>query len=92
MKYYKVWDERGITTGTAEEILKQVTQKDNGLDSEIRRMSVDQYADALIKNARYFLPKNVIQELSQTYPSSKYDLALNLLSSMPASNTRILPV
>ena len=93
MKRYKVWDETGIQTGTAEEILKHVTLKDDrGIASEISDMSVEQYTDALIKNASYFLPDNVIQELLQAFPSSKYDLALNLLSSMPASNTRILPV
>lgn len=87
---YTIWDERGIRAGSAEEILYSITQKKSDLDSEISRMTTDEYADALIKNASHFLPSAVVEELRAAYTDRKYDLALNLLSNMPASNTHIL--
>jgi len=87
---YKVWDERGIQKGSAEQILYRITQKKSALASEISNMTVDQYADALIDNSPYYLPQEILDELLQRSYESKYDQALTLLSYMPASSTRIL--
>jgi len=88
---YKVWDDATIRSGTAQEILQQIVSK-SAADTEIGRMNVDQYAKALIRNAPYYLPKSVLQEVSGREYHTLYDKALSLLSIMPASNARILTV
>jgi hypothetical protein len=86
---YKVWDDATIRSGTAREILQEIVNKPT-INAEISRMDVDQYAKALIKNAPYYLPKSVLQEVSGRDFQTLYDKALSLLSIMPASNARIL--
>jgi len=88
---YKVWDDETIRSGTAQEILQEIVSKPT-INTEIKRMSVDQYAKALIKEAPYYLPTIVLQELGERDYSTVYDKALSLLSVMPASNARILTV
>ncbi len=87
---YKVWDDTTIRSGTAREILQEIVNKASV--EEIKRMNVDQYAKALIKEAPYYLPTIVLQELGERNYSTVYDKALSLLSVMPASNARILTV
>ncbi len=87
---YKVWDDATIRFGTAQEILQEIVDKPT-INAELKRMSVKQYANALIKNAPYYLPKNVLEQLSEQ-DGTVYDKALSLLSVMPASNARILTV
>lgn len=84
-----MWDDSTIRTGTAKQILEQIVDKPT-INAEISGMSVDQYAQALIDNAPYYLPKRVIEELSIQPFSTVYDRALSLLSVMPASGARIL--
>ena len=89
---YKVWDDATIRSGTAQEILQEIVSKPT-LNVELKGMSVKQYANALIKNAPYYLPKSVLEQLSkQDTGMTVYDKALSLLSIMPASNARILTV
>ena len=89
---YKVWDDATIRSGTAQEILQEIVSKPT-LNVELKGMSVKQYANALIKNAPYYLPKNVLEQLSeQDIGMTVYDKALSLLNIMPASNARILTV
>lgn len=87
---YKVWDQHQMRSGTAEQILLEITKKENGMDTEVSHMTVDQYADALIGNAPYYVPKDVLDELAHIPFETKYDQALTLLGNMPASNLRIL--
>ena len=86
---YKVWDDSTIRSGTAREILQEIVSKPS-INLEIRGMTVDQYAVALIKNAPYYLPNNILQEMASRDFNTLYDKALSLLSIMPASNARIL--
>jgi hypothetical protein len=88
---YKVWDDAMIRSGTAKEILQEIVKKPT-INTEISRMSVEQYANTLIDSAPYYLPTNVLEELDTRNFSTLYDKALSLLSVMPASNARILTV
>jgi len=87
---YTVWDATQIRTGTAAQILSEIIHKDTGTNSEINGMSVDQYAQAIIHSADYYLPKQVAEVLSVRRFTSNYDKALTLLASMPASGMSIL--
>lgn len=86
---YKVLDNNQIRTGSAKEILTQIL-RDNKTVEDMKGMTADQYANALIKNAGYFLPKVAIDSLNELKFDTKYDKALKFLSTMPTSGTVIL--
>lgn len=85
---YTVSDDSTIRVGTARDILQEIINK--GGNEEISRMSIDQYADALLDNAEYYLSEDVIKILKGIRFGTKYDQALKYLSAMPASGARIL--
>ncbi len=86
---YKVLDNNALRTGSAEEILDQIL-KDNKTVEDIKNMTADEYADALLENAGYFLPKVAIDSLNALPFDTKYDKALRFLSLMPTSGTAII--
>ena len=86
---YKVLDNNAIRTGSAKEILDQIL-KDNKTIEDIKGMTADEYADALLENAGYFLSKVAIDSLNELRFDSKYDKALKFLSTMPTSGTVII--
>ncbi len=86
---YKVLDNNALRTGSAREILDQILQ-DNKIIEDIKNMTADEYADALLKNAEYFLPKAAIDSLNTLHFETKYDKALKFLSTMPTSGTTIM--
>ncbi len=87
---YTVWANGKTRTGTAGNILTFVRNAARE-DSLIHRLSVEDYADALIENATYHFPDGMVPELltSRHFPS-RFDEALEYLSLMPASGVRIL--
>lgn len=86
---YKVLDDTEVKIGTAEDILQQIIQK-NGANEEIRQMTVFQYADALINNAEFYLPKAALDSLRSLTFETKFDKALRYLSTMPSSGATII--
>ncbi len=88
---YKVLDNNQIRTGSAKEILAQILT-DNKTVEDMKGMTPEQYANALIKNAGYFLPKVAIDSLNELKFDTKYDKALKFLTTMPTSGTVILAV
>ena len=82
---YTVWLNGTIKRGTAREILEAI-QNSAQEDSEIRKMSIDDYAESLIRDAAYFFPGGAVPEFlqSQAYPS-KFEQAVEYLSVMPSS-------
>lgn len=86
---YKVLDNNQIRTGSAKEILTQIL-RDNKTVEDMKGMTADQYANALINNAGYFLPKVAIDSLNELKFDTEYDKALKFLSTMPTSGTVIL--
>ncbi len=87
---YTVFDDNQTRSGTARDVLEQIRAKAAIHNDEILRMSVDDYAQALIEDAPYFLTEEVIEVVNaQQYPD-KYDRALALLTNMPTSGVRIL--
>jgi len=86
---YKVLDNNQIRTGSARQILTQIL-KDNKTVEDMKGMTAEEYADALIGNAGYFLPKVAVDSLNEQKFDTKYDKALKFLSTMPTSGTVIL--
>lgn len=87
---YTVWDATQIRTGTAAQILTEIIHKDTSVNSEINGMNLDQYTQAIIGSADYYLPKPVAEVLRNRSFTSNYDKALTFLASMPASGMSIL--
>jgi len=55
-------------------------------------MNVDEYARALIDDAPYFLPSDLLKVLGSQPFDSDIDRALTYLGQMPTSGVRILAV
>jgi hypothetical protein len=87
--FYTVWSAGSTFKGSALEILKAI-QADAGEESAIKRMSVKQYAAALIQDAAYFVPKEALKFLENQEYDSEYDQALQYLAAMLSSGVRIL--
>jgi hypothetical protein len=85
---YRVWDAGKIHQGSSTNILDTIRQgAENG---EIKNMTVDQYAAALVNDAPYFLDQSLLDALQQVDYPTEYDRALNYLAAMPSSGVRIL--
>ena len=85
---YTVLDNSTIRRGSAQDILQQIINKETD-NVDIGQMTVQQYAQALIDNAGYYLPKDAVDVvLDRGFPL--FDRALNLLNAMPASGTHII--
>lgn len=91
MKTYIVNDDGNILQGTAHDILQRIIDKSPGYPSDISGMSVDIYAETLIRNAPYFVPKMIYDGILPMQFESDADKALIMLSNMPASGTVLLP-
>lgn len=92
MANYTVFDEGKTLSGDARDILERV-RRDAAVDNgEIAKMNVDEYAQALIEDAPYFLPDDLLNALKLQKFDSDYDRALTYLAQMPTSGVRILKV
>jgi hypothetical protein len=92
MAKYTVFDHGRTVQGDARTVLERIRGEASRNNAEIQKMDLDQYADALIEDAPYFLEDALLRAL-QTQPfDSKYDQALNYLAQMPTSGIRILTV
>lgn len=87
---YTVWDSGTKRTGSAEDILGQIRQNAARDNKELKDMTVDDYAVALVADAQYYIPKKILDSLeSQDFPTT-YDKALAYLCATPSSRVRIL--
>ena len=87
---YTVWDSGTTRTGNAEDILGQIRQNAARENTEVKDMTVDEYASALVADAQYYIPKKVVDSLeSQDFPTL-FDKALAYLCATPSSRVRIL--
>lgn len=92
MKRYTVFSDGETLRGTARELLERVRQKNAVDNSELAGLSTEQYADAIIEDAPYFLGNDILNALScENYPT-QWDRALLYLDKMPRSRLRILSV
>jgi hypothetical protein len=87
--FYTVWSSGSTFEGSAKDILKAI-QEDAKEDSAIKRMSVKQYAQALVQDAEFFVPKEALKFLEEQEYESEYDQALQYLAAMLSSGVRIL--
>lgn len=88
MVKYTVYDEGKTIEGDARKVLEKI-RKQSG-NREIAKMDVDKYADALIEDAEYFLPYELLEVLKQQEFDSKFDRALTYLGQFPTSGIRIM--
>jgi len=92
MANYTVFDEGETRKGDAKKILEEIRQQNSVENTEIAHMTVEQYAEALIEDAPYFLPTDLLSVLEKQEFDSIYDKALTYMSQMPTSGVRILAV
>jgi hypothetical protein len=92
MANYTVFDEGKTLRGDARKVLEQIRAENSQDNNEIAQMDVEQYARALIEDATYFLPIELLKALQVQNFDSDYDRALTYLGQMPTSGVRILTV
>jgi hypothetical protein len=92
MANYTVFDDGKIVRGDARQILERRRKEAAKGSKEIARMDAEQYAEAMIEDAPYFLPEDLLEALTGQDFDSTYDRALTYLSQMPTSGIRILTV
>jgi hypothetical protein len=92
MASYTVFDEGQTIRGDARQVLESIRAENARENDEIAGMSVEDYAKALIEDAPYFLPDDLLDALTRAKFESDYDRALAYLSQMPTSGVRILTV
>ena len=86
---YTVWDEGTARNGSAEKILDEIRSAARE-NEEMQNMTVDQYADALIDDAEYFLPEKILDAFKGRDFPTKFDRALAYLCASPTSRVRLL--
>jgi hypothetical protein len=92
MANYTVSDEGKTLEGDAQMVLGQIRTENSQDNTEIAQMDVEQYARALIEDATYFLPGDLLHALKMQRFDTDYDRALTYLGQMPTSGVRILVV
>jgi hypothetical protein len=87
---YTVFDSGTTHTGSAEKILEDIRRNGAQKNEEMEKMTVEDYAEALIADADYFIPKKVMDAFKPFDFPTKYDRALAYLAATPTSGVRIL--
>ena len=90
MANYTVFDQGKTINGDARTLLEQIRVENSRDNAEIRGMDVDAYAQALIEDAEYFLPYDLLAAMKDYKFDTDYDRALAYLSQMPTSGVKIL--
>ena len=92
MANYTIFDHGQTRRGDARALLEEIRVQAQKNNEEIARMDVDQYAEALIEDAPYFLEDGLFAVLKDQTFESKFDQALTYLAQMPSSGIRIMTV
>jgi hypothetical protein len=92
MANYTVFDEGKVISGSAKKVLERIRAQIGKENKEIAKLNVEQYATALIEDAPYFLPDDLLESLKKQEFDSNYDRALTYLGQMPTSGIRIMTV
>jgi hypothetical protein len=92
MASYTIFDNGHTRNGDARALLSQIHSEASRENPEIARMDVEQYADALIEDAPYFLDDALYKALQGQRFESKFDQALSYMALIPTSGVRILTV
>ena len=90
MVNYTLYNDGNTLRGSARDLLEQIRAENGKENIEIRQMNVDEYARALIEDATYFLPDDLLRALESEKFDSDYDRALTYLGQMPTSGIRIM--
>ena len=90
MASYTIFDHGQTRTGEALALLEEIRTEASRENEEIAQMNVEQYADALIEDAPYFLDDVLLKALQAQKFDSKFDRALTYLAQVPTSGIRIL--
>ena len=92
MASYTVFDDGKTIQGNARGVLRTIYEEGAQDSEEIRRMNLDEYARAVIEDAPYFLPRELLKALEEQKFDSEFDRALAYLGQMSTSRVRILQV
>lgn len=90
MANYTIFNAGRVVQGDARLVLESIRQRSAEDNDEIRAMSIDDYAAAIIEDAPYFLEPNLLQTLCKVRFSNEYERALTYLAQMPTSDVRII--
>ena len=90
MVNYTLYNDGDTLRGSARDLLEQIRAENAKENDEIKHMNVDEYATALIEDATYFLPDDLLRALKSEKSESDYDRALTYLGQMPTSGIRIM--
>jgi len=90
MANYTVFNQGTILNGEAQDVLERIRKSAGAENEEIARMSVDEYATALLEDAPYFLEARLLDAMQKQSFDSEYDRALTYLAQMPTSGVRII--
>jgi hypothetical protein len=89
---YTLFHEGKTRQGEATSLLEAIRSEASQENEEIRKMNVDQYEDAIIEDAEYFIDEDLLRALQAQPFESKYDRALTYLAQVLTSGIRILTV
>jgi hypothetical protein len=92
MASYTVFDHGNTVSGNARSLLTHIRDQAAEHNPEIDAMTVEQYADAIIEDAPFFLDGDLLDALRTQHFDTNFDRALNYLTQMPTSGVRILTV
>lgn len=87
---YKIIDGSTVRAGTARELLETIRAQGAVRNEEIRKMNTDEYVQALIEDAPYFIRQEVYKRLRDESFPTDYDRALVYLASSDSSQVRII--
>lgn len=87
---YTIWFPGGTRQGTAQELLDKIRHEAGAQSREARKLSTDSYAALIVKDAEFFLPRDLLAFLRAQSYESELDRALRYLSEMSNSGVRIL--
>ncbi|HZL38268.1 MAG TPA: hypothetical protein VFC78_23335 [Tepidisphaeraceae bacterium] len=88
---YTVYTGERLERGSAREILQRIRDGARP-DSELSRITLDQYARGLVEDADYFIPKPTLTFLRQQVYPTIFDQALVYLAHMDSSQVDVLAI
>jgi hypothetical protein len=87
---YTIWFDGETRSGSASELLEHIRSVAARKSEEIRKLNVAQYAERIVADAAFYLPKDLLAFLRKQRFESDDARALRYLSEMESSGVRIL--
>lgn len=92
---FKIWNDGEILSGSAMEILKSIHGRLKSSPKnhpEVSKMNLSQYISAVIDDAKYMVPEDLLKGLHDDYEQNSAELALACLTSSATSRMKIMSI